>query len=434
MNKSVPNILIVSPVKLKYGCIICFSYFFIFGGLILRLLKVPVDVGLNIISISDIIPLFMWLILNPKFKINSFFFINSFSFWCIWVVISIFLLFADFRHHSGITNSLIHLGALIRYIPVAFMTVEVCKSLPRYASKLLHQLEVLSLIVVILGWISIILGEQADVLFPIMPEVNTAVRELKLGWHSAIFPNTIDLGFILNIFFLIWIYRQHLSKLKFISLSIIFAFPIYMTGSIAAFAMFCIVLICNIASRKRTLGVFLVVSLGFILSFLIFLYWDILVAVVENAQLSRLGILLNTLPDFISELSLDSFLGTGTGVDAVYNKVNSYNNKVFILQHMENLAGFGDVYWVALLVYHGILGCLLIYTIYYLIYKTLIRLEFQDNYYNYKAIVNWIFISIICLGVFNQVLTVRAFSYVFWILMAIIYSKGVGMSQIDKRK
>lgn len=133
------------------------------------------------------------------------------------------------------------------------------------------------------------------------------------------------------------------------------------------------------------------------------------------------GILSMTAPDFIKEFSFDTFWGVGNDSDIVLSKINSYPDKVHMLYWMDNIDAFGDVYWVALLVYHGLIGFVLIGLVFYKMYVSIIRYDLNYGEFNLKRIVEWSYIAIVLLGFMNQVLVVKTFAVTFWILMAVVY-------------
>lgn len=145
-----------------------------------------------------------------------------------------------------------------------------------------------------------------------------------------------------------------------------------------------------------------------------------IILIYDVAKLSRLGILTITLPNFISELSVDTFFGIGTNIDIIYAKVNSYPEKVHILEYMYELGGFADVYWFALIIYHGIIGFIFLFVLFYKIFHALL---FNTKNKKIKTIINSIWITSLLLGFFNQILVVKQFTIFFWIIIGIIYAK-----------
>ena len=162
-----------------------------------------------------------------------------------------------------------------------------------------------------------------------------------------------------------------------------------------------------------------------IISILGYIYWDLVMLVIENAMLSRLGILTLTAPDFLSELSIDTFWGIGNDAYVVLDKVNGYKEQVWMLYYAKdgNISAFGDVYWVALLVFHGLIGLGIIIYIYYSLYKSTSGKKYIDSKFDYDRIIKWFFFSIVIFAFLNQVVVVKTFALVFWIFLAIVYNK-----------
>lgn len=407
-------------VQLQNKVIICFLYLIIFEGIILKPF-VSRDIGLLIITITDFLPLFYWILTIPVFqyqKRNRF--INSLDFWSLWIVLIILLAIGDLRHSSGISNSIKHVGALIRFIPLAFLIIET-KKYECLNKKIIHHIDIISRIVIITSWISILLGHKASILLPILPVNNTALRELKEGWHSGIFSNTIDLGFILAIFYAYWVFHKQVTPKKIILLTVLIGFPAYKTGSVASLGIIGLIFLYRISYKKKHLKRWIIVILSTSILGIIFVLRDYITYMINYAMQSRLGVITRTLPSFLKEHSMDTFFGVGTDMDVIYEKVNSYPEKVHILENMKELGGFADVYWVALLIYHGVIGFLIIVGLLYMCYHTLNKAKYNNDLILYKGLVRSLFLMVIILGFFNQILAVKTFALFFWTLLGIAY-------------
>lgn len=407
----------------KYKWIVFILYYILFSGVIYKIIHIPTSIALALISAGDILPLLVWIIYNPTFKLYTIRnWIKSADLWIIAFLIILLLFSSDIRKGSNITTSIIHFGALIRYIPLSILVADACSS-TKYARKMIKQLNAITTIILLTSWLSVISGQYGEFLLPVLPENNTSLRELQNGYHSGIFVNTIDLGFLLDILFAFKIFQRKCVGFKTILILFIFIVPTYYTGSAASSGIIILIYLYWIYSNYPNF--FKVASIPLIGLFiaLILSYSDEIIIIYEVAKLSRLGVITIILPYFLKEFSIDTFLGIGTNIDIIYIKVNSYPEKVHILEHMYELGGFGDVYWVALIIYHGVIGFLLFVFLLYAVYKCVKSNEYKTNILNYKCLINTLFGSMIILGFFNQVLVVKSYSLIFWTLIGFIYSQ-----------
>ncbi|MEY8708708.1 hypothetical protein AALK94_15565 [Bacteroides faecichinchillae] len=413
--------------RLESRFLIAYIYLLLFGGWILKIGGVPVNIGLTVLSLIDILPLGVWIFSNPSFRLGSKnFFVDTLSFWLLWILVLILLLFSGYRHGGALIPSLIHWGALIRYIPLAYIVLSVNKYID-IGDKIIRQFKIVAIILIVIGYLCIILGDKATFFLPLLPENATGERETLVGNYSAVFANTIDYSFILIIFYIIFAYRANLSSMTLLGISLFFFTPIFKTGSAASVVVFIIIFLYRITNKHRKVRYSIVVI--FLLLFIIlgYKYWDLVMLVIENARLSRLGMLTLTLPDFLSEMSFDTLFGVGNDGYVVLDKVNGYKSQVTMLAYLTdgNISAFGDVFWVALLVFHGLLGLSIIVFLYYMTFRSVTNKQYVDEKYDYNQIVKCVYFSIVMLSFLNQIIVVRSFALVFWIFIAITFNKVV---------
>jgi hypothetical protein len=141
---------------------------------------------------------------------------------------------------------------------------------------------------------------------------------------------------------------------------------------------------------------------------------------IEHARLSRIGMLTMTVPDFLGELSWATLLGVGCDPQVVLAKVNSYRDAVHLLIHATDTSAFGDVFWVAMLVYHGILGLGIALYLFLRLYRAQFGND-VDPEYNQKYMFTALYSCIFIWAFFNQVFLVRPFALIFWVLLALCY-------------
>jgi hypothetical protein len=136
---------------------------------------------------------------------------------------------------------------------------------------------------------------------------------------------------------------------------------------------------------------------------------------------SRLGIITYTLPDFIKDFSFDTFFGVGTDLGVVFKKIIHFQNPPLIFIWDGSAVALADVYWVALLIYHGIVGFLLLFSSFFFLFRYCLKVQYLNNInYDYLFIVKSLFLMIIILALFNQVLVVREFALGFWIIIGVV--------------
>lgn len=419
--------LLIKKSVLIYSSVISYLYLLFFSGWILKFTGLPDNFLLVLIKIIDFIPIIFWVIMNPSFLIHdkqkS---IISLSYWLLWCLILLLLIFTSKIHgNQSISLSLVQVGALIRYIPLANIIIY-CQKYNDYWMNFVHHLKIILFILISIFILVLLGGEQVMMFFlPVMGKNATGLRESLLGNYSLVFANTIDLSFLLLILYTILVHNKSLSFIKRLIFTLIMFLPILRTGSLITFAVFLFISFVNLTYNKIKIRTIISILLIITISVIAYHFRDEIEKIIEIAKLSRLGMIFQTLPDFIREMSFDTFFGVGCDGNIVLNKVNSYPNPVHMLVNAKSgdISMFGDVYWVALTVFHGIIGtCLIIYT-YYIVYKAVLHNEYIDSTFLYKKIIYCLFFEIIILGFLNQVLVVKTFCVIFWILIGFIYSK-----------
>ena len=417
----------VGKNDLFYYILITYIYVLIFSGWILKISGIPTELSLLIVKGIDYFPICFWVLSNPSFvlsdKVNTFI---SLKFWIVCFLILILLLITSWVHgEQSILFSIQQWGALIRYIPLACIVYEFQKE-GNYWDKFVVHLRYFLTILLFLFFIVWIGGNNVMMFFlPVMSENATGVRESLEGHYSVIFANTIDFAFLLVLLYTVFINNARWSKYRRFLFSILIFIPIVKTGSVISAFVFCLIAGLAFTYRKPMVRVLLGCLLLILVFYLSYKFWYEIQLVVENAKLSRLGMLTLTLPDFLSEMSLDTLFGVGCDGYVVLDKVNSYKEQVHMLLYAlpGDLSAFGDVYWVALLVFHGLIGFSLIFYLFYSVYHSAVG-KYSDNFFLYRNIVTYLFLSIIIFAFFNQVLVVKTFSSFFWILMGFILSKN----------
>lgn len=418
---------VLKKTDLIYYSLVIYLYALLFGGWFLKVVGLSTDLTLLIVKVVDFFPILYWIALNPVFSLNfkssSF---DSLKFWLFWLLVLALLLLTSWYHQrQAVSLSIVQWGALVRYIPLACIVLMIQKR-GDYWKQFLHHLRLILIVLLTVFFLVLIGGEAVMQFFlPAMGENATGLRESLLGNYSVIFANTIDYAFLMVLLYVFFVNSVKMNKCKRFIFTLLFLYPIFRTGSAVSVTVFLLIAWIILTRGMLKFRVLSVVLFVLLLVYLGFQYWFAVDEMIEIAKLSRLGMLLQTLPDFLKEMSLDTFWGVGCDGYVVLDKVNSYKDPVSMLLYAEpgDISMFGDVYWVALIVYHGLVGFLLIIYLYYMVYRSVAEVKYVDNDFYYKSIVNTLFIVIFLLGFLNQVLVVKTFCSVFWLLMGFIYSK-----------
>lgn len=421
------NMFKLKKSDLIYFSLIVYLYVLLFGGWFLKVIGLPTNLTLIIVKAIDFFPILYWIILNPvfllTFKTSSF---KSLKFWLLWLVVLVLLLLTSWFHQrQAISLSLVQWGALVRYIPLACIVLMIQKHKDYWSHFLYHLRLILTILLILFG--AILIGGEGVMYFflPAMAENATGLRESLLGNYSVIFANTIDYAFLMTLLYTFFVNNAKLNNFKRVIFTLLLLYPIFRTGSAISVIVFLLIAWISLTRNVLKVRYFFIGICVLVLTYLGYQYRTEVKEVIEVAQLSRLGMLLQTLPDFLKEMNWDTFWGVGCDGYVVLDKVNSYDEPVLMLLYANpgDISMFGDVYWVALIVYHGLIGFLLIVILYYLVYRSVAVVKYADSDFYYKSIVNCLFMAIFIFGFLNQILVVKTFCSVFWLLMGFIYSK-----------
>ena len=124
---------------------------------------------------------------------------------------------------------------------------------------IIKHLKIITIILLLVGYICIALGEKAEILLPILPETATGLRETQNGNYAGVFANTVDFAFVLLILYTIFVYK---AKSRILLLTILFFFPVFKTGSATATVAFVIIALFKLTQKKyiiRWIFIFIVV-------------------------------------------------------------------------------------------------------------------------------------------------------------------------------
>lgn len=408
--------------------VIVYSYIVIFAGWILNIFHFPPDMAKSVIIALDLIPFLLFAFffrLRPRLLVLP----DTVQFWRIVLLFFLCSLFTTMMHGGNVGEACKHFGLMFRYTPLASMLL-FAKSSHRDLKTFIMHFTIISSILVGIGFIELIGGPGvAQYFMPITQEfsyINTIFDETKEmdlvgGFVFGIFPNTVDYSFFLLLSYIFLSNSQ--IKINRVFLALIYVIVIFFTGSKATLLIFILAVSLQLSKNKVWIkafwGVVLLVGGILLYEFWEIFYWTVFI----DSQSSRLGYIMFTLPDFLSEFSFDTFFGVSPDKQLAWGKINSYANAPMMTWNIEHMTSFEDEFYVALPVYYGMLGFLLLAVFYFKLYKALICLQFPDNLMRYQTIINSLFLCLLVAPLFNQITILRPFSLFFWIILGIIASR-----------
>lgn len=401
--------------------IIIYCYLVIFGGWILNILPIPSSLGFFVINLLDILPLlfFCW---NFKLTKSSKIVPNSTTFWLL-IITFLFISLASTIYHSGrISAPLIHFGAMFRYVPLATFICQWRNALN--VSMFIRHFTIITVIILLISYIEIIGGSRTYNFFlPLTKEESSAnLALLKDDSNSicGIFPNSVDLSYLLLLSYIIFS-NINIRINKFV-LFIIFLIPVYFTGSKATLILFIFAVNYNIAGYRLIKALF-IGTIILVVGVLLYEFWELFYwTVFIDSQASRLGLIIFTLPSFLSEISFDTFFGMGPDKNLVFNKINSYANAPSMTRDIDAMSAFEDEFYVAIIVYYGIIGFMLLCTLFGGLYRNLISVKWNNGIFKHKTIVKSLFTILIIAPLFNQIIIIKPFSLFFWIFIGLLFN------------
>lgn len=342
-------------------------------------------------------------------------FVTSKKFWGI-ILAFLFLVFASAYINKGnILSSISHVVVLTRFIPFAYFVV-----LNRSSDAILRHIRIISFILLVIGIIEIILGPGCYPWFTPAAQAHSAIR-----YDNSIFgiyPNTVDYAYMLLAFFALQYSSVSNSMPRKLFLLALYSVLIYYTGSKAALLVLALVFLLAVP-RKPVFKVSVLIMGILITSYFIYdnyelFYWTVF----ENSMYSRGGLLLVTLPEFLKELDLNTFIGVTSDYQLAFDKISSLPNPLLWIQEVDHMTSFEDCFYVALIVYYGVIGFGILVYLLWKVYRFFISREYMNVDYDYKFVVRSLFLCLLVLPLFGQILVIRTFSFVFWALMAVVYS------------
>jgi hypothetical protein len=242
---------------------------------------------------------------------------------------------------------------------------------------------------------------------------------------STSFINTIEFSFLILALTIIYLTISQNKKEK--ALVSVFSL-ILVTFSYSIASIIALLILLFVISKHK---IFFVIAGLVVLSIFLWVYRDFFYSVLGfhsiktwikvSSEYNRVGYFTKLLPEFLKSNLKDIFLGIGYDGGVINAQLATYHHIPKAMIHNENnLKYLKDVYWIATLLSQGFIVFFIILGILRTIYITAKRYMIKTNFILIKTFV----LMILMLGFFNQVLDVKAFTFCFWIIVALTLDKA----------
>lgn len=243
---------------------------------------------------------------------------------------------------------------------------------------------------------------------------------------SASFVNTVEFAFFFLALTVLYLDFAKSSRTR-LWVYVISAFLITMSFSIAS--ILGILLVIFLRSKRKWL-VGSIIGSGLLLSFLVMnsyieelLGMDIAYWIEISSEFNRLGYFTKVLPEFLSGHFKDLVLGMGYDAEVVDGKLASYFNTPYVMINNENnLKYLKDVYWLSVLFAQGIMVLGITLGVLRYLWKSVLGTRYSvfgkgegESINTYRILI----LLVLFFGFFNQILDIKAFTYIFWLTLAL---------------
>jgi hypothetical protein len=368
----------------------------------------------------DIIPIVLFfvtlIILNPKLKVPE---LRIYLGFLLIILLSTFSLLLERQNPSSVIG---YIGVTVRFVPLILLVRYTSEG---FQDKLFKHVRIVYWMLAAFGFLSLFGKEwfiglflpSADVFSEVLP---TTYKDLGI---SATFINTVEFSFfIIALTTIILITSQ--SKRERVLISIISIVLCLLSYSIASLlSLFFLFFI--LSKRKWLFGsITLVVSIAalwfFSDFFLGLLGMDVKYWLEISTEFNRLGYITKVFPEFLHGNLKDIFFGMGYDANLVDMKLADYRNAPWVMINNENnLKYLKDVYWLSIFIAQGLLVLLLTFYNYFMVWIGASR---EGSAINFRMVKIFILISLF-LGLFNQVMDMKAFTYCFWLIAGLALFK-----------
>ncbi len=375
----------------------------------------------------DLIPIVLFLvtiiILNPKLKSSDIKILSGFALIIILSALSLAI------ESTGIVSVTSYIGVTVRFVPfvvlVRYTTAEFQDKLLRHVRVVYWVLGGLALISLFgKEWFIGLFLPSADVFGDVVP---TTYKDPGI---SATFINTVEFSFFLLALTVIYLCgsRNPTERLVVSVVSTVFIVLSYSIASILG-----LFLIFFIRSTRKVLvaslfGGLIIIGVWFFNDFILqLLGMDIKYWIEISSEFNRLGYITKVFPEFLHGGFKDLFLGMGYDAGVVDVKLANYHNTPFVMINNENnLKYLKDVYWLSILIAQGIIALL---TTFYILLTLWTGARSEGSEENFRVVKTFIFLALF-LGLFNQILDMKAFTFCFWLMAGLALNKQAPQLEI----
>lgn len=400
--------------------ILCLFFTIIFWGFISKFLPFSKIIYQVIINVFDILPFIIFLVFGKIYikknkKINSLFILANV------VLFSSLLIFFTILNNGNFFNALLRLGVIFRFLPLCLLILSLDNTYKiKITSLFLKLVKYTFVIQLIIGVIQVVGGESAMKFFlpTVINESSTSQGVTALGEIFGTFANTIDYSFFLVASFSILIAFK-IIRLKGIY-TLLVVFLTLSSGSTAGFALTLISIYIFIKNPNKKYLLILAIVNFIILGFIFYSnYQPNMIELYAGLYNSRLGMILFTLPEFLNTSVINGVFGVGADKEVIYQIISNLKNVPLIFIADQSVIALDDVYYVSIIIQNGIAGLILLLYIFFKIFKNSLALISKENI-TIKKLLIFLFLMIASGSLFNQILHVRSFSFLFWITIGVL--------------
>ena len=375
----------------------------------------------------DLIPIALFLvciiILNPKLKSFDLKILSGFALIIILSALSLAI------ESTGIGSVTSYIGVTVRFVP---LVVLVRYTTAEFQEKLFRHVRIVYWILAGLALISLLGKEWFIGLF--LPSVDVFGEVVPTTYKdpgiSATFINTVEYAFFLLALTVIYLNGSQ-SKREKLLISLVSSVLCLLSFSIAS--VLGLFLIFFIRSTRKVLvaSVFaglIIIGIWFFNDFILqLLGMDIKYWIEISSEFNRLGYITKVFPEFLHGGFKDLILGMGYDAGVVDVKLANYHNTPFVMINNENnLKYLKDVYWLSIFIAQGLIALL---TTFYILVTLWIGARREGSEENFRAVKSFILLALF-LGLFNQILDMKAFTFCFWLMAGLALNKPVPQPEI----
>lgn len=416
--------------------LIVYLYWVAFEWILLS--RIPSMAAIQVIrNTVDVLPLaFLILsaiVLNIRFKASEIKILAAFAGIVIISVISL-------AWEGGPVESVFdYIGVTIRFVPLLILV--------RFASdnffeKLFSHIKIIYWLMVVLAIINLINKDAFILAF--LPPSEIFGEVLPTTYTdpgiSASFINTVEFAFFFLGLTVIYL-NGSLTKSSIYLIALVSSVLIVLSFSIASILAL-IGIFWFRSKRKLLVGTLILCGLTTAFVFLNnyieeLLGMDIAYWIEISSEFNRLGYITKVLPEFLTGHFKDLFLGMGYDAGVVDMKLNSYKNTTLVMINNENnLKYLKDVYWLSILFVQGVVALGLTLGVLRMIWR---KLSMEDPSLRWDKVIScqlsetkktktlstakMLILVVLFLGFFNQVLDIKAFTYIFWLVIAVFMER-----------